>query len=100
MALMFLPGQFARRGEFYYQLAQLTGAGLGLIAALEQLRRQPPARSYRRPIETMLAHIGEGYTFSESAQRVRYWLPAFDLALLHAGEQSGRLDTCFRLLAD
>jgi type II secretory pathway component PulF len=100
MALMFLPGQFARRGEFYYQLAQLTGAGLGLIAALEQLRRQPPARSYRRPIGIMLSQISDGYTFSESAQRVGHWLPAFDLALLQAGEQSGRLDTCFRLLAD
>jgi type II secretory pathway component PulF len=100
MSLMFLPGQFARRGEFYYQLGQLTGAGLGLIAALEQLRRQPPDRSYRKPIGTLLQHISDGYTFSESAQRVGHWLPAFDLALLMAGEQSGRLDTCFRLLAD
>ena len=28
------------------------------------------------------------------------WLPAFDLALIGAGEQSGRLDACFRMLAD
>src|SRR5205807_200468 len=28
------------------------------------------------------------------------WLPAFDIALLQAGEQSGRLEACFRLLAD
>ncbi len=28
------------------------------------------------------------------------WLPAFDLALIEAGEHSGRLDACFRLLAD
>jgi type IV pilus assembly protein PilC len=27
-------------------------------------------------------------------------LPAFDIALLQAGEQSGRLEACFRLLAD
>ena len=33
-------------------------------------------------------------------QRVQGWLPAFDIALLHAGEHSGRLDACFRLLGD
>src|SRR5207245_10047520 len=29
-----------------------------------------------------------------------HWLPEFDIALLQAGEHSGRLDACFRLLAD
>ena len=29
-----------------------------------------------------------------------HWLPAFDLALLQAGEHSGRLEACFRLLTD
>ena len=33
-------------------------------------------------------------------QRSGHWLPAFDIALLEAGEHSGRLDACFRLLAD
>jgi type II secretory pathway component PulF len=33
-------------------------------------------------------------------RRSGHWLPAFDLALLQAGEHSGRLDACFRLLAD
>ncbi len=28
------------------------------------------------------------------------WLPEFDIALIDAGERSGRLDACFRLLAD
>jgi len=32
--------------------------------------------------------------------RAGRWLPAFDTALLQAGEHSGRLDACFRLLAD
>jgi type IV pilus assembly protein PilC len=31
--------------------------------------------------------------------RLGSWLPRFDTALLHAGEHSGRLDACFRLLA-
>jgi len=100
MSLIFTPGQCSRRAEFYLQLNQLTSAGLGLVAALEQLRRNPPARSYRQPIEQLLEQLAAGYTLAESLQRVGGWLPAFDIALLQAGEQSGRLDSCFRLLAD
>lgn len=100
MPLIVTPAQFARRSEFYHQLAQLTAAGIGLTPALEQLRRNPPARSFREPIQRALDQIAKGFTFTESLQRAGQWLPAFDVALLQAGEHSGRLDACFRLLAD
>jgi len=67
---------------------------------LDQLQRQPPARSYARPLGNLLRQLTEGFTLTESLQRLGSWLPAFDIALLNAGEQSGRLDACFRLLAD
>jgi len=94
------PGQFARRADFYHQLAQLTAAGLGIIQALEQLERHPPSHSYRAAIRRLLAGISQGYTMTESLTQLGRWLPEFDLALIRAGEQSGRLDQCFRLLAD
>jgi len=100
MPLTFTPAQFRRRSEFYYQLAQLTSAGVTLPSALDQLRRNPPARSYRLPIISLLRDLEGGFTFSDSVQRLGSWLPGFDQALLHAGEKSGRLDVCFRLLAD
>ncbi|MGO8677585.1 MAG: type II secretion system F family protein [Limisphaerales bacterium] len=101
MPLIVTPGQFSRRAAFYQQLASLTAAGLGLIAALEQLQRTPPSRSYREPIQQLLRELAGGCTLSESLRRVESrWLPEFDIALVQAGEQSGRLDTCFRLLAD
>ena len=100
MSLMFTPGQFARRAEFYYQLGQLTGAGLGVVRAMEQLHRNPPARSYRSQIGLLLKELNDGMTLSDSLRRVSGWLPDLDCALLDAGEQSGRLDASFRLLAD
>lgn len=100
MPLILTPGQLVRRSEFYHQLCQLTAAGLGLTRALEQLHRAPPARAFRAPIQRALAEIAAGYTFSESVRRAGDWLPEFDIALLEAGERSGRLDACFRLLAD
>ena len=100
MPLIVTPGQLVRRSELYHQLGQLTAAGLGLTRALEQIHRAPPSRSFRAPIRHVLAEITAGFTFSESVRRAGGWLPDFDIALLEAGERSGRLDSCFRLLAD
>ena len=99
MAFIITPGQFTQRAEFYHQLQQLTSAGVGLVRALEMLRRSPPARSYRAPIGQILEAVAQGYSFSEALNKCNRWLPEFDKALLRAGEQSGRLDACFHLLA-
>ena len=100
MPLDFTPGQFARRAELYHQLGALTGAGLGLIRGLETLERSPPSRSYRKPIGRVLENLHQGATFTDSLAAAGKWVPGLDIALLQAGEQSGRLDACFRLLAD
>ena len=100
MPLILTPGQLSQRADFYHQLGQLSGAGLGVIRGLEQLKRTPPASSYRRPIETALAELASGCSLTDALRSVPGWLPEFDTALLQAGEQSGRLEACFRLLAD
>jgi type II secretory pathway component PulF len=93
------PGQLTQRAEFYYQLSQLTAAGLGLVPALQQLERSPPARSYREPIQRVLRQLAQGCAFADALLRAGQWLPVFDITLIEAGEKSGRLDQCFRLLA-
>lgn len=100
MAIIFMPGQFNDRADFYHQIATLVSAGFGLPQALEQLRDHPPARGFRRPLTQILLHLGEGYTFAEALQRAGTWMPEFDTSLLEAGEKSGRLDACLKLLAD
>jgi type II secretory pathway component PulF len=93
------PGRLAQRAEFYHQLAQLTDAGLTLRSALESQQSNPPARWLREPATRLLGHIKEGGTFSEAVAASRKWVPTFDAALLDAGEQSGQLPSCFKLLA-
>jgi type IV pilus assembly protein PilC len=99
MAFFIAPGQFTRRAQFYYQVAQLMGAGITLPAALQQIEQHPPSRSYREPVRRLMAQLAAGSTLAESVRQLGSWLPAFDVALLEAAEQSGRLDNCFRLLA-
>ena len=99
MPLIVTPRQFTQRAELFHQLAQLTSAGIGVVRALEQIKRSPPAPSFREPLQRLLNELTRGATLAESLQPLG-WLPAFDLALIEAGEHSGRLDACFRLLAD
>jgi type IV pilus assembly protein PilC len=99
MPLIVTPRQLSQRAELYHQLEALTTAGIGLPKALEVLERSPPSRSLRRPLHRIRVQLDEGATFSDSLRRVPGWLPSFDIALLQAGEQSGRLDACFKLLA-
>jgi type II secretory pathway component PulF len=100
MSFIVTPRQFSQRAEFYHQLAQLTSAGIGLLPALEQLKRNPPGNSYREPIQRLLDELTQGRTFAGSLQQLDGWLPEFDISLIDAGERSGRLDACFRLLDD
>ena len=94
------PGRLAQHAEFYHQLAQLTDAGLTLRSALESQERQPPARWLREPSRRLLGVLNREGTFAEAVASSRDWVPQFDAALLEAGEQSGRLPGCFKLLAE
>lgn len=100
MALLITPRALAQRGEFYYQLSSMIRAGLPLIGALQTVEKNPPAASYRRHVAQMLVELKGGNTFTGALETIGDWLPIFDKALLEAGEKSGRLDECFRLLAN
>ncbi|HEY5298450.1 MAG TPA: type II secretion system F family protein [Verrucomicrobiae bacterium] len=99
MPLIITPRQLAQRAELYHQLAQLTSAGMGVVGALEQISRHPPGHSFRAPLQHFLNELAQGKTLSDSLRSIG-WLPEFDMALIEAGERSGRLDASFRLLAD
>jgi type IV pilus assembly protein PilC len=100
MAFILTPGEFTRRAEFYHQLSQLTSAGIGVVQALEQIKRNPPSAEYRRNVNRLLEELATGRTVGESLRSMPDWLPEFDITLIEAGEKSGRIDGCFRMLGD
>jgi type II secretory pathway component PulF len=100
MPLVVAPRSLQQRAEFYHQLAQLTAAGVPLLKALEQLRRHPPSRAWSPALERLLQHLHAGSAVADALRADARWWPAFDHALLDAGERSGRLDDTFKLLAD
>ena len=100
MSFIITPGQLSQRADFYYQLSQLLGAGVPIISGLQMIERNPPSRAYREKVHRLIAELTHGFTLTEALRRVGQWLPEFDVALLQAGEHSGRLDACFRVLAN
>ena len=100
MPLIVTPGELNRRADFYHQLQQLTSAGLGIVRSLDQLRKNPPSRAYRNNTQLLLTQIEHGHALGESMRAIPNWLPDFDITLVEAGEKSGRLDRCFRMLGD
>jgi len=99
MPLIVTPRQLSQRAEFYYQLGSLLTAGVTLMQALETQYRNPPDRSFREPVSNLLKHLRDGHTFGDALERAGRWLSSFDIALLRAGEQSGRLDACFKMMS-
>ncbi len=92
------PAELNRRAELYTQLATTIAAGMPLIQALDLAGRNNSLRSSRKTIQALVIHLRAGHTFGDSMGKVQGWMPEFDVALLAAGEASGRLDDSFKLL--
>jgi type IV pilus assembly protein PilC len=99
MPLIITPRRLNQLAELYHQLGIMITAGLSVHKALEHLQSHPPSLALRAPISQLLVQLDQGRTVSESVQGIGKWIPSFDLALIDAGERSGRLDACFKLLA-
>jgi type II secretory pathway component PulF len=99
MALFFTPSQFSRHAEFYRQMGQLLAVGVPVTNALEHIQKTAIfKRRSQSPLPSVIQMIHSGATFSEAAKAPAGWLPPFDLALLQAGELTGRLDATFDIL--
>jgi type II secretory pathway component PulF len=99
MPLIITPRQLTKRAQFYHQFSQMTGAGVSMLRTLDMLYRNPPGREYREPLQQIIDKISHGSSVTEAMRSLGNWMPSFDIALVEAGERSGRLDAVFRLLA-
>lgn len=97
--MILTPKKLGQRAEFYHQIGTMTEAGLSLLQSLESLNRSRHFH-FSQPIPHLIKGLEKGESFTEASANLRNWLPAFDLSLFESGEQSGRLDVCFRLLSD
>lgn len=93
------PRELSLRSELYHQIASMLKAGLGLPSAIQQVSLKPPKYSFREPLKMIGYRLQQGDTFAQSLSQTGHWVALFDVALLEAGEKSGRLPECFEMLA-
>lgn len=94
------PRALKRSAEFYRELAALLAAGVPVVQSIQTIQKHPPGRSHARLTARMAAELGAGSSLTEALTRADPSLPAYDLALVHAGEESGRLVECCRSLSN
>lgn len=91
-------GSLQKRGDFFVQLGQMLGSGVPVVSCLETLARSLGPRSgLAERLRGMALDVESGHTFAEAMRRHDPG-SAFDMALIEAGENSGRLDICCGLL--
>ncbi|MFM1768692.1 MAG: hypothetical protein RJA22_1221 [Verrucomicrobiota bacterium] len=99
MPLFPTPGQLASRADFYHQLSQLTGAGLGMLQVLEHQVRHPSDPSLAAALPRLLAHLENGATLGDAFRSAGPAFTPFEVSLVDSGERSGRLPEVFGSLA-
>jgi type II secretory pathway component PulF len=118
---MVTPAQLTRRAELYHQLGSTIAAGVPLIKALQMSNTHQALKTSQRTITRLIAYLQQGYTLKDSLRLVqttpeapdtrpgmevalyrrsdKLSIPDFDVALISVGEETGRLDVVFKLLA-
>ncbi|MCP5521050.1 MAG: type II secretion system F family protein [Verrucomicrobiales bacterium] len=98
--MIITPGQINRFVEFYHQVAHMLQAGIPLPKVIETLRNATGSRGFRKALTIIRAELQQGGSLEGALAQTGRWLPRFDIALLTAGEKSGRLDECAIILSD
>jgi len=100
MALIITPAHLSEKADFYHQVATSVGAGLTLIKTLRILAQNAPSRGISRRATHLADRLEQGATASEAFRDLGNWVPTFDLALIEAGERTGRLDRTCKALSE
>jgi len=85
---------------FSRQLSTMVDAGLPLIQALSTLREQAGSPVFRSVVETLVADIEEGASFSEALAAHPKVFSNLFVNMVKAGESSGTLNEILDRLAD
>ncbi len=118
---MVTPAQLTRRAELYHQLGSTIAAGVPLIKALQMSNGHQALKTSQRTLARLIACLQQGQTLKDALRLVqtipeepdtrpgmevalytrkdKLSFPDFDLAMLEVGEETGRLDAVFKLLA-
>lgn len=83
---------------FFFNLDQLTGAGVPLLESLADLRDSMEEKLFREIIANLIEAIESGKTLSQAMALHANAFDKITVSLIHAGEASGKLPEVFKHL--
>ena len=86
--------------NFTRQVAMMLNAGLTLIEALDILKKQTTKQSFKKIINDITEEIKAGSSFSTALRKYTSYFSHLYIALVRAGEASGKLTEILLKLAD
>ena len=89
----------SQRANLYYKLATLVDAGIPILRALD-MGAEGSHRPLRKALRDVRHWVSKGMGLAESMGRHQRIFGEFDRVLIDAAETSGRLEECFKMLAD
>lgn len=88
----------AELSQFYHQFATLDEAGISYTKTFEALIRNEKNEFRLKQQRFILEHLKKSRPLSEGFKFIKY-LPVYDIPMIKAGEESGRLVEVFKILA-
>ncbi len=85
--------------NFARNLSVMIRAGLPLTRALDTLERQTSSAAFKPVINDITNNIRKGESFSDSLKRHPRIFPSLFVAMIAAGEMSGKMDESLNVLA-
>ena len=86
--------------NFTRQLSLMLNAGLTLIDALSIIKKQTNKQSYTRLINEIIQQVSSGKNFSKTLEKHPKFFSPLYVALVRAGEASGKLDIILDKVSD
>ena len=90
----------AEKLMFARNLSVMVKAGLSLTRALDTLERQTKSSAFKAVIRDVVEHIKKGESFSQSVGKHPRIFSTLFIAMISAGELSGKLDESLTILAE
>ena len=87
-------------GPFYSQLADLLGAGVPLLRALQLIEEQASNPTLQEIVSDLRAQVSEGTQLADAFRRHPQTFPSFVTSLIEAGEEGSFVEDVLRRLAD
>ncbi|MCR9260021.1 MAG: type II secretion system F family protein [Pseudomonadaceae bacterium] len=84
---------------FSLQMASLTKAGISVVKAVNTLAESSKNEYFAQVLEDVANHLESGMDIASSLGRHPRVFNELFVALIHVGENTGRLDTAFRQIA-